>query len=95
MGGIALTTPNLDELAAMASAATAKNKNGQDSGSQSSGNADSDGSMRAGHALAQAAIVDGEFVDPRPLGAALKTVLAAMLDVEGLGVASRGEGGML
>lgn len=38
--------------------------------------------LRAGHSLAQEAIVDGALEDPQPLGAELKAVLAAMLDTD-------------
>lgn len=68
VGGIALTTPNLDELAAMSSAALGWRKAG------SGGRA-----VREGHSLATAALADGKLVDARPLGPALKTVLEAML----------------
>lgn len=71
MGGISLTTPNLDELAAMSSAA--------DGGGETGGQG---GTLREGNSLATAALADGKLVDARPLGAALKTVLAAMLDDE-------------
>lgn len=64
MGGIALTSPNLDELAAMSAAA------------------DGDEALREGHSLAKATLADGKLVNARPLGAALKTVLLAMLDDE-------------
>lgn len=40
------------------------------------------GALREGHSLATAALSDGKLVDARPLGAALKTVLAAILDNE-------------
>lgn len=70
-GGIALTTPNLDELAAMSSAA--------DGGGEPRG---CRGALREGHSLATAALADGKLVDARPLGAALKTVLTSMLEDE-------------
>ncbi|CAM9666376.1 unnamed protein product [Ectocarpus sp. 6 AP-2014] len=68
VGGIALSTPNLDELAAMSSAALGWRKAG------SGGRA-----VREGHSLATAALADGKLVDARPLGPALKAVLEAML----------------
>lgn len=71
IGGIALTTPNLDELAAMSAAA--------DCGGEPDGHG---GALGEGHSLATAALADGKLVDARPLGAALKTVLAAMLEGE-------------
>lgn len=66
-----MTTPNLDELAAMFSAA--------DGGGEPGGRG---GGVREGHSLATAALADGKLVNARPLGAALKTVLKAMLDDE-------------
>ena len=48
---------------------------------------------RAGHSLQQAAIADGRIVDPRPLGPALKTVMAAMLGADqSLHLSERGKG---
>lgn len=38
--------------------------------------------LRQGHSLATAALADGKLVDARPLGTALRTVLAAILDDE-------------
>ncbi|CAN0494708.1 unnamed protein product [Ectocarpus sp. 12 AP-2014] len=68
VGGIALATPNLDELAAMSSAALGWRKVGN------GGRA-----VREGHSLATAALAGGKLVDARPLGPALKAVLEAML----------------
>lgn len=65
-----MTTPNLDELQAMSSAAL-------DVGSVGGSGAEA---LREGHSLATAALADGKLVDARPLGAALKAVLSAMLD---------------
>ena len=67
-----MTSPNLDELVAMSAAAA-----GGDGHAGGHG-----GALREGHSLAKAALADGKLVDARPLGAALKTVLAAMLDDE-------------
>lgn len=70
-----MVTPNLDELAAMAAAA----------GALQAGHAQQNATLeRAGQKLAEAAISsDGQFVDARPLGDALRTVLTAMVHGEG------------
>lgn len=101
-GEIALTTPNLDELAAMALAAEENTRASEvQTGSTSSLRASllRNGSVSAvgtalteGHSLAQAAIADGQLVDARPLGPSLTAVLAAMLKA-GVRPASNGEGG--
>ncbi|CAM9767900.1 unnamed protein product, partial [Hapterophycus canaliculatus] len=70
-GGITLTTPNLDELAAMSAAA---------SGGKTKGRGDE---FREGHAMAAAALADGKLVDHRALRPALTRVLHAMIfDIE-------------
>lgn len=97
-----MVTPNLDELAAMAAAASAsqtrhvigndaknapQSSRSQDHSSSSysslssaENTQDSAALGRAGHKLAEAAISpDGQFVDARPLGDALKAVLTAMV----------------
>ena len=99
-GGIALTTPNLDELEAMSSAAEENDRvSTVQSGSASSVRAPPlknesvsavGTALREGHALAEAAIADGELVDARPLGPPLTAVLAAMLDAD-IRPASNGE----
>lgn len=87
-----MVTPNLDELAAMALAAT-----GSSGGlpvllkawSLDSGGAV--GESLAEGSLTRAAIKGGELVDPRPLGAALKAVMASMLDESALAAGGRGD----
>lgn len=49
--------------------------------STSAGSVGAEGAvLRAGHSLTREAILDGKLVNARPLGAALKTVLASMLN---------------
>lgn len=95
-----LTTPNLDELAAMSSAAEESNrKSGLQTGldyARASTLGDESGAMvgttqREGHVLAKAVIADGKLVEAGPLGPSLTAVMAAML---GSGALPASNGGL-
>lgn len=97
-GGIAFATPNLDELAAMASAAQENNRLSSEQAQSTPrkvsplNGVDGGALLRVGHSLARAAIADGELVDARPLGPSLTAVLVSMLEADAQ-PASNGEGG--